>query len=455
MSWNHKIIHKAIIVLFVLLAFYLIGCTTYSLPSKSKVIVAKEDLSTYNPKNFSEEAQKKKRQKLKNEDELIIKAIFLEEEGAYKQSHQFYALLYELTKKEEYLLKELNTAHQAGIISKNLNNLKAYTQKYPKNLQAQRLLLSFYLKNQEYDKAKEIGNNLTKTSVQPVDFELAANPYIFTGDYETSLAYLKQAYTKTSNEDILLKIVTIQINYLHKINDAIESLEMHRQTVGCSEKICLQLLGIYASKSELSKLIPLYKELYTSTKKEIYIEKVIESYLLNQDLNAAIDYLEKTNSKHSLLYSLYMEQKSYLKANKLTRILLKKSKNPRWYAEFAISLYESLPNKNNKVQLEKVIDNFEQAFNNGEKSPVYLNYYGYTLIDNDLDIPKGLKIIEEALVQEPENTYFLDSLAWGYYKLNNCEKAYPNMKKVVEVEGLNEKEIIEHWDAIHKKCKEK
>ena len=88
-----------------------------------------------------------------------------------------------------------------------------------------------------------------------------------------------------------------------------------------------------------------------------------------------------------------------------------------------------------------------------KKNPVYLNYYVYTLIDKELDVPKGLSIIEEALAQEPGNTYFLDSLAWGYYKLGNCEKAYPAMKKVIEVEGLNEEEIIEHWNAIDSKCK--
>jgi tetratricopeptide (TPR) repeat protein len=393
--------------------------------------------------------------KLKNEDQLIIQAIFLEEQSAYKQSNEFYALLYEVTKKEEYLLRELSTAHLAGLSSPNLHDLKIYIQNNPNNLQAQRLLLSFYLREKKFEKAKEIGNNLTQHSKQAVDFELAANPYIFSGEYEASLKYLKEAYNKTLNEDILLKIVTIQINYLQNINDAIENLENHRGKQGCSEKICLQLIRIYSRQHKTEKLIPLYKELYQGTKKEIYSEKVIESYLINQDLSAAIDYLESETNNHTLLYSLYMEQKSYTKANNLAKRLIKKTNNPKWYAESAISFYESLSNKDNKEQLQQVIDNFEQAIKLGEKSPVYLNYYGYTLIDKEINIEKGLKIIEKALAEEPENTYFLDSLAWGYYKLNNCKKAYPTMKKVVEVEGLNEEEIIEHWNAIHSTCKNK
>jgi predicted Zn-dependent protease len=457
-SWNHRIINnKTIFALFVLLTFYTIGCSTYFVPSESKVLVKKEDLASYNPKNFSKSKEKNvqayRSRKLRNEDQLIIQAIFLEEQGAYKQSNEFYALLYKETKKEEYLLRELTTAYQAGISSPNLNDLKIYIQNNPKNLQAQRMLLSFYLKDKKFNKAKEVGSNLTQQSKQAVDFELAANPYIFSGEYLASLKYLQEAYDKTLNEDILLKIVTIQINYLQKIDDAIEGLENHREKEGCSEKICLQLIGIYSQQRKTSKLIPIYKDLYHGTKKEIYSEKIIESYLMNKNLNATIEYLEGTTSNNTLLYSLYMEQKSYVKANNLAKLLIKKTNNPKWYAESAISYYESLSNKDDKEQLKKIVANFEKAIQLGEKNPVYLNYYGYTLIDKEIDIKKGLDIIKKALAEEPGNTYFLDSLAWGHYKLDNCEKAYPTMKKVVEVEGLNEEEIIEHWNAINSKCK--
>ena len=456
MSWNNKIINKKVtIAFFTLITFYIIGCTTYSLPNGSKFVVKEEDLATYNPKNFSkaQRAQRAKHKSIQNEDQLIIKAIFLEEQGAYRQSNEFYAILYKETQNEEYLLRELSTAYQANIVSPYLNDLKDYITRNPQNLQAQRMLLSFYLKDKKFEQAKEVGKNLTKQSQQAVDFELAANPYIFTGDYEASLEYLKEAYRKTLNEDILLKIVTIQINYLQKVEDAIKILEEHREKQRCSEKICLQLIAIYSQRHQLSNIIPIYKELHNVTKKDIYTEKIIESYLMEKNLPAAIKFLKQNPENPELLYSLYMEQKSYEKANELAERLIKKTNEPKWYAESAISLYESLSNKENKEQLKQVVTNFEQAFKLGEKNPVYLNYYGYTLIDKNLNIEKGLSIIEKALAEEPGNSYFLDSLAWGYYKLNNCEKAYPTMKKVVEVEGLKEKEIIEHWNAIDSKCK--
>ena len=180
---------------------------------------------------------------------------------------------------------------------------------------------------------------------------------------------------------------------------------------------------------------------------------MIESYLYTKNLNGAIGYLEHEKTSNELLYSLYMEQKSYLKANRLAKDLLSTTQNPKWYAESAISLYESLEDKDNTKQLNLVVKEFEKALAKGMRNPVYLNYYGYTLIDKDIDVKKGLEIITKALEQEPENTYFLDSLAWGEYKLGNCSAAYKTMKKVVKIEGLEEKEISEHWNAIDAKCK--
>ena len=443
--------NRVIISLIGFTALYLVGCSsTYHVPDSSKVVISKKQLPTYNPKNFS---KKKKSQSIPNEDELIIKAIWLEEQHNYKESNKFYAELYSKTHKEEYLLKELTTAHYAGILSKNLPQLKAYIAKHPNNLQAKRLLLYFNLQRKKFNQAKIIGEKLIQQSNQAIDYELSANSYIFTANYPKAVSLLEKAYQRTSNEDILLKIVAIEINYLHQIDKAIAKLEKHRKDKGCSEKICLQLISIYVQQNRIDKLIPIYKSLAIATKKDIYIEKLIESYLYSKDLKGAIEFLENEYNNDTLLYSLYMENKEYNKAHTLAQKLLKTTNDPKWHAESAVSLYELLLKKNDKTALNQVIQEFEKAVDSGIHNPVYLNYYGYTLIDENIDIKKGIKIIKQALVQEPENTYYLDSLAWGEYKLDECSKAYKTMKKVVEIEGLKEKEIIEHWNAINNQCK--
>jgi tetratricopeptide (TPR) repeat protein len=152
------------------------------------------------------------------------------------------------------------------------------------------------------------------------------------------------------------------------------------------------------------------------------------------------------------LYELYKTKRYFAKALALADKLYTQDKDAKWIAEKGVLLFEKSEDKNDKEMIANVIAQFEKAIKLGNDDSIYLNYYGYTLIDKEVDVKKGMKIIEDALVQQPDNTYYLDSLAWGYYKTSNCTKAYELMKRVVEEEGLEQPEIIEHWDAI-KQCK--
>jgi tetratricopeptide (TPR) repeat protein len=117
-----------------------------------------------------------------------------------------------------------------------------------------------------------------------------------------------------------------------------------------------------------------------------------------------------------------------------------------------MALYEQAENKNDKNMLLELVNKFDKAISEGARDAVYLNYYGYTLIDKEMDIEKGIQLVKEALLTDDNNTYYLDSLAWGYYKQNRCEKAKIAMKKVVDIEGLDEDDILDHWTKI-KACK--
>jgi predicted Zn-dependent protease len=434
-------------LVFIFLALLIVGCTTYIPKSQ---VVPKEELARYNPKDF---ANKKNSLRDSSFDDWIIKAIFYEQKNDFKRSNFYYKKLYSKTKKEEYLLKELKTALYAGIKSENTVKLKEYIVKHPEELVAKRLLLSLYLYEKKYEEAKKITTLLLAQSTKAVDFELSANSYIFTKDYETAVRLLTEAYNRSYNENILLKITTILVNYMGNIPKAVLRLENYRVAHGCSEKVCLQLINIYFQQNRVLKIVPLYKALYSSTKKELYAEKVIESYLYLKDYDNAINFLKREYKNVELLYSLYINQKNFKKADILSRKLIVETDNPKWYAESAMTLYESTTNKDDKIMLAEVIKRFEIALEKGIENSVYLNYYGYTLIDKEINIEKGMNIIRKILEEQPDNSFYMDSLAWGYYKLGDCKKALKLMKRVVEIEGLKEDEIRNHWNLINQKCK--
>jgi tetratricopeptide (TPR) repeat protein len=439
-----------LILVLTFIALLVVGCTSYVPQSQ---IVPVEELARYNPKNFANKKETSTHANM-NEDELIVQAIFYEQNNDFKKSNYYYKKLYNETGKDEYLLKELKTALYSGVTSDNILKLKEYVATHPKNLVAKRLLLSSYLYEKKYQEAKEVSRLLLAESNEAVDFELSANPYIFTKEYPKAVELLTEAYEKTYNENILLKITTILVNYMGDISDATLRLEKHRKEQKCSEKICLQLISIYFQQNNVTKIIPLYKALYASTNKEEYAEKVIEGYLHLKDYDGAIGFLKSEYHNPELLYSLYIESKAFDKADNLSRKLMSETNDPKWYAESAMSLYESSSDKDDKAMLAEVVKRFETAIEKGIENTIYLNYYGYILIDKEIDINKGMKIIKEALVEQPDNSYYLDSLAWGYYKLGSCKKALKVMKQVVDIEGLGEEEIRSHWDAIRQKCNE-
>ena len=66
-----------------------------------------------------------------------------------------------------------------------------------------------------------------------------------------------------------------------------------------------------------------------------------------------------------------------------------------------------------------------------------------------------MEYIEEALKLEPNSAYYLDSWAWGYYKLGSCEKAKEIMKEVKKLGGTENDEVKNHIDMIDKCIKDK
>ncbi|SFV71554.1 FIG00545237: hypothetical protein [hydrothermal vent metagenome] len=188
--------------------------------------------------------------------------------------------------------------------------------------------------------------------------------------------------------------------------------------------------------------------MYKHYQKSEYLDKIIDAYMFKNDIKGLTGFLEKEKSKPKVLYGLYKLQKAFGKAMNLLDILYKEDKDAKWIAEKAVLTFEIAKDKNDKHMIKNVLKYLEKAIFLGNDDSIYLNYYGYTLIDKEVDIQKGIKVIQDALVQQPNNTYYLDSLAWGYYKEDKCSKAYDLMKRVVDEEGLKEEEIRIHWNAI-------
>ncbi len=388
-----------------------------------------------------------------SEDELIIRGLLYDEYKAYDNSYQVYKKLFDDTGEEVYLFREATAALMSrNHISESITRLKSWDEKYPGKVQVRRLLIPLYLTIRQVENAKKEADFLLEQSTELVDLDLASNSYLYAGNFKRALELLTRIYEDLPRESILLRMSEMMDQFTDERLKAIQMLETHRRMNITSNDVYLKLLELYQKERDVEGILGTYKALYAQDDNELYLRKIIDVYIYKRDIDSAIAFLEKTKAKDELLYELYKTKRYFVKALALADKLYSEDNNAKWIAEKGVLLFEKSEDKNDKKMIASVIAQFEKAVKLGNDDSIYLNYYGYTLIDKEVDVKKGMKIIEDALVQQPDNTYYLDSLAWGHYKNRDCGKAYKLMKRVVDEEGLEQSEISEHWQAI-KKCK--
>jgi len=391
------------------------------------------------------------------EDLYIMLALDSEKNSDYQNSFKFYKKLYSLTQKESYLKKSIEYSFKNKQFE-DMNKLsKIALEEFPKNKEYywHQIVISLHSMGKTQEAISE-AKELLKEFQTSQSYELLGNIYYVIKDYKNSLKYYESAYALNQNQKTLIQLTNILYSYLNKKDVALAYLETYLQTKGCNAQVCNKLMLIYQEQGNIDGMISILNRMYTKykdnpelSKTTLFIQNLIISLLEKKDIKKAIKFLEDTGIDQAKLINLYYRDKQLAKALKLTKKLYKKTRKPELLGKIAMYRFELATDK--KKVMPNVIANFELALSSGINNASYQNYYGYLLIDFDIDIEKGLTLVKEALKTAPNNIAYLDSLAWGYYKLQRCEEAYKVMSKVVVAAGVSDKEIKKHWEKI-KKC---
>lgn len=264
------------------------------------------------------------------------------------------------------------------------------------------------------------------------------------------------SYKLTNSSNTLLTLTNIQFNNLFEKDKAIKKLENHIQMSGYDFNLSIQLLSFYEKENEKDKLIRVLKNMYfyyKNSDNQFLLNKtkvLFIKYVARDNINHAITFLEENKEEDENLLNLYKVTNQTQKANDLLDRLYIKTNNLDYLAQQAIFKFEMTSDK--ESILDEVISKFDKVLENSS-NPIYENYLAYILIDFNIDIKRGLVLVKKALETEPNNIAYIDTLAWGEYKLKNCKEAYIQMKKVVDEVGMDDEEIKLHWEQIQE-CKE-
>jgi tetratricopeptide (TPR) repeat protein len=96
---------------------------------------------------------------------------------------------------------------------------------------------------------------------------------------------------------------------------------------------------------------------------------------------------------------------------------------------------------------EEALDFMEKVIRINPDHAQALNFVGYTLTEQGRDLDRALILIKKALEIEPENGYFLDSLAWLYFKTQKLDKAWEAISRAVTIQG-QDPVIWDHYGDI-------
>lgn len=342
------------------------------------------------------------------------------------------------------LANNLNGAKQLDILAQPYLN---------KNDNLKRLSALYALYNNDITKAQKlIEELLTKKDKDIRNYELYGDVLIRKNEPNKAIKYYTLAYEQSQSEDILLKLIGSYaiLNNNIKIENLLETF---RRNNGCSLKTCMLLAKIYNDEKKYDALKQVYLDLYSLTKNENFLLATIEVVNMQGETKEALDLALKYNANDEVKLYLYENLKQFGKAKELSLQKYEQSKDKKYLLSAAVFEFEeaTLAKKITPKLVDSVRAKFAKAIDENSDA-LYLNYYGYLLIDYDLDIKKGIELVKLALEKDPQNLYYLDSLAWGYYKLGECQKAWDILQKTLTNKKFsNSEESKAHIKAI-KEC---
>ena len=134
---------------------------------------------------------------------------------------------------------------------------------------------------------------------------------------------------------------------------------------------------------------------------------------------------------HINLSQIYIQAKRFSEAEEIlsqAQDIAKDEKQDQERLKFQLAaLYER------KKDYRRAENLFKELIEANPDNATALNYIGYMLADRGIRLNEAVEYVERALVLEPNNGAYLDSLGWAYFKLNDLEKAEQYLLKAVEI----------------------
>lgn len=97
---------------------------------------------------------------------------------------------------------------------------------------------------------------------------------------------------------------------------------------------------------------------------------------------------------------------------------------------------------------------YEEALKIDPDNHIVLNNFGYSLTERGEQLERALAMAKEAVRQQPENSSYLDTIGWIYFRLGQFEEAERFIRKAVE-SGDASPVVLEHLGDVYSRLGQK
>ncbi|WP_394977386.1 ATP-dependent nuclease [uncultured Helicobacter sp.] len=394
-----------------------------------------------------------------DEEDYMFRALDLQDQGKIQEARDMYLVLYDETKKLEYLKESIllsSRFEQPHIILSYIQDYKQQTQQ--EDIEINKTLLDVYLKTNDLNKALPIAQMIATQEDTPMIHNVLGVIYANLGDLQSAINEFQALYEETKAPEALQRLVVLY-GQTQQFQKGIALLDTYFSDNACDGELCAMAIQIYAKAMQGDKLESILKKRYEEDPTIANAQNLIYIYSLRKKYNEALKIASRYPFDPKMLFGLYVETKDYNNAYKTALDIYKNSKESIYLGFAQLYRFETLTNKTDSKKVLPILQDMDKAIELIQKDGVpdslqkenlglFYNFMGFLLIDLDLDVEKGISYVQKALEIAPGNIAYLDSLAWGYYKQKHCKRAKEVFAKIPKESLSSDEELLKHAKSL-------
>jgi len=369
--------------------------------------------------------------------------------------------------------------------TKSLEKLRSLD---PSNLALQKLIIDFYQRNQKYDEAIIMLDDIIELRPDDLDareqkalifiaqnkWEEAAEQYNYFlnqpsvpleikisigASYfakavtDSSIMPLAKEFFETIDRDTSDWLVELYLGAIaisqREDSVAIENFKYVTENASWNVEAWVRLGGLYFDNRKYEEAEKLMTEAIQSFPHEYAVNLILGLSLAQQGKNnLAKDYLKKSteinpqdvNSLSAYGFTLSQLNENEEAAKYLERALVLEPDNVNLLAQLGL-IYN---NMNKMVESDSL---YERALRLEPENALVNNNYAYSLSERGLQLERALQMVKISIEADALNSSYLDTIGWVYYKLGEYDKALPFIQQAIEVGGESSI-MLEHLGDI-------